>query len=104
VARQLPARVLAYAHSYLTSSRPSLGIPGTPASCWGRRESHFGSMLVFAPLFKYGCNCAACCFFESIIYDTLPQAVSLLPKKQFFVSQKITNKLIPLHLSANSFE
>ena len=52
VARQLSARVLAYAHSYLTSSRPSLGIPGTPASCWGRRESHLDTILVCAPLSK----------------------------------------------------
>ena len=46
------ARVLAYAHDYLTSPRPSLGIPGTPASCWGRRESHLGTILVCAPLSK----------------------------------------------------
>lgn len=46
------ARVLAYAHDYPISPRPSLGIPGTPASCWGRRESHFGTMLVCAPLSK----------------------------------------------------
>lgn len=46
------ARVLAYAHDYPISPRPSLGIPGTPASCWGRRESHLGTILVCAPLSK----------------------------------------------------
>ena len=47
------ARVLAYAHDYPISPRPSLGIPGTPASCWGRRESHLGTILACAPLSKH---------------------------------------------------
>ena len=51
------ARVLAYAHDYPISPRPSLGIPGTPASCLGRRESHFRCMLISLPLLNH---CAAC--------------------------------------------
>ena len=37
--------------------------------CWGRRESHFGTMLVCAPLSKQ-LWLAARYFFESRIHDT----------------------------------
>jgi hypothetical protein len=50
-------RVLVYAHNYRTSPHPSLGIPGTLASCWGRRESHSGYMLL-SVLVLY--HCAEC--------------------------------------------
>ncbi len=44
---------------YWTSPHPSPGIPGTPASCWGRRESHLGTILVCAPLSKQLPLCGA---------------------------------------------
>ena len=65
------ARVLAYAHDYPISPRPSLGIPGTPASCWGRRESHLGTIVVCAPLSKQLC-CAALYLFLRIENSRYP--------------------------------
>jgi hypothetical protein len=82
---------------YWTSPHPSPGIPGTPASCWGRRESHFGSMLVFVPVSNTAVTVQRVVSSNRDL--TIPQAVNLLAKSQSFVPQKITNKQILVHLN-----